>query len=146
MEKFGFTAENVAACAKAVLGKLFKLGVYMSYNPLSEIANEPLAITTETLRQLGILRASEKFTDLPGTDTILEKERLSLTFNKFLDHLLDGVQSNPNKLWVMGQFQQALEVVQGEDTEGRECFGDYLEQVLDILQIDSSDGLLSFYL
>ena len=118
----------------------------MSYNPLSKIANEPLAITTETLRQLEILRASKKFTDLPGTDTILEKERLSLTFNKLLDHLLDGVQSNPNKLWVMGQFQEALEVVQGEDTEDRECFGDYLEQVLDILQIDSSDGLLSFYL
>jgi len=46
----------------------------------------------------------------------------------------------------MKQFQRFLVKVEGEDTEGREHFGMEIEEVMDILGIESSDGLLAFYL
>jgi hypothetical protein len=118
----------------------------MSYDPLSEITDEPLLVSAQTVPQLLQLRESVKFTDLPGTDTAEEQARLSGIFNEMLDRLIAGVTINQSKLWVMSKFQPALEAVQIEDTEGREHFGSYIEQVMDILNIESSDGLLSFYL
>lgn len=118
----------------------------MSCDPISEVIDEPLPVSTQTIQRLSELRGSAKFTDLPGIDTTQERERLSQILNKLLDDLIAGVQNNPSKLWVMKQFQTALELVQLEATEGREDFGEYLEQVMDILNIESSDGLLGFYL
>jgi hypothetical protein len=46
----------------------------------------------------------------------------------------------------MRQFQPSLEAVRMEDTEGRDHFGTHIERVMDILHIESSDGLLGFYL
>ena len=118
----------------------------MSYDPLSEVTDEPLLVSAQTVPQLLQLRESVKFTDLPGTDTAEEQARLSKIFNEMLDSLIAGVTINQSKLWVMSQFQPALEAVQVEDTEGREHFGSHIEQIMDILNIESSDGLLSFYL
>jgi len=118
----------------------------MTYDPLSEIIDELLSITPETILKLEIFRASEKFIDLPGTNTAEEQARLSEVFNELLDRLIAGVSSNPSKLWVMRQFQPSLEAVRMEDTEGRDHFGTHIERVMDILHIESSDGLLGFYL
>ena len=118
----------------------------MTYDPLTEVTDEPLAVSAHSLSQLAALRASEKFTELPGTDTAAEQARLTQVFNELLERLIAGLLSNPNKRWVMSQFQPSLVAVQGEDTEGREHFGSHLEQVMDILSIESSDGLLGFYL
>ena len=118
----------------------------MTYDPLIEVIDEPLSISTGTIHQLEALRVSEKFTDLPGTDTTAEQARLSDVFNDLIDRLLAGVMTNPSKHWVMSQFQPSLEAVRMEDTEGREHFGSHLERVMDILHIESSDGLLGFYL
>jgi hypothetical protein len=46
----------------------------------------------------------------------------------------------------MRQFQAQLEPMFQEDTEAREHFGLELEAIMDILRIESSDGLLSYYL
>jgi hypothetical protein len=46
----------------------------------------------------------------------------------------------------MAEFQRHLTKVQLEDSEGREHIGIEVEEVMDILGIESSDGLLSFYL
>lgn len=118
----------------------------MTYDPLSEVIDEPLSISPETILKLEILRESEKFIELPGTDTTEEQARLSHVFNALLDRLIAGLSTNPNKLWVMSQFQPSLEAVQMEDTEGRDHFGIHLERLMDILGIESSDGLLGFYL
>jgi hypothetical protein len=91
-------------------------------------------------------RQAEKLENLPGIDTADEKTRLSKVLNGILDHLLDGVEVHPTKLWVMTEFQIALKQVEGEETEGREHFGMELEYTMDILGIESSDGLLAAYL
>ena len=118
----------------------------MSYDPLSEVVDEPISVSAQDVKELKRLRESEKFTDLPGTDTAAEQARLSQVFDDLLDRLIAGTLENPSRLWVLSQFQPALEAVQMEDTEGRERFGEHLEQIMDILHIQSSDGLLGFYL
>lgn len=118
----------------------------MSYEPLSEVTDELLSVSAQEIQQLKQLRESEKFTDLPGIDITAEQSRLSQISNDLLERLIAGTLDNPSKLWVLSQFQPALEAVQMEDTEGREHFGEHLEQIMDILHIESSDGLLGFYL
>ena len=118
----------------------------MNHNPLLEVVDEPLLITPQAIQQLTILRETAKFNDLPGNDIVEEKERLSKVLDKLLDELIAGVSNNPRKIWVMRHLHTALQAVEMEDTEGREHFGVYLEQVMDILNIKSSDGLLNFYL
>lgn len=117
-----------------------------SYDPLSEVIDSPLSITADTLGLLREFRASEKFTDLPGLNRSEEQSRLSAALDGLLDQVIAGVQANPSKLWVMRQFQPVLDSLRSEDTEGREHFGAHLGQVMDILGIESSDGLLGFYL
>ena len=118
----------------------------MSYDPLSEVMDELLTVSMADLEALKSLRLTEQFTNLPGEDPTEEQTRLRQVFNKLLDELIIGVLENPNKLWVLNHFKLALEIVQLEDTEGREHFGEHLEKVMDILHIDSSDGLLNYYL
>ena len=118
----------------------------MAYDPLGEVLDHPLAVTPGVLQQLRDLAVAEKFTELPGDDTTEEQARLSRAFDELLSTLLAGLPQNPSKLWVMSQFQPVLDSLYGEDTEGKEAFGHHLGQVMDILGIESSDGLLGFYL
>lgn len=88
-----------------------------------------LIIHENQIAQLRELRNREKFGDLPGTDTSEEMKRLSEVLDSLLDRLVSGIPENPSKAWVMGQFKLSLESVQMEDTEAREHFADYLEQI-----------------
>lgn len=94
----------------------------MSYDALSEVIDEPLSVSLQTVQQLKRLRHSEKFANLPGIDTAEEQNRLSQLLNELLDRLIAGVLTNPSKLWVMREFQISLEAAQMEDTEAREKF------------------------
>lgn len=115
-------------------------------DPLSEVIDEPLDINPSVVTELRIFRSREKFLHLPGVDVAKERERLSKVLDDLSDTLLQGVEANPTKLWVLTQFQKYLVAVQDEDTEGRDHFGREVEQIMDILGIESSDGLLSAYL
>ena len=119
---------------------------YVTVDPLKEVRDAPLTITPETLDRLRAFAAAEKFTDLPGLDTSEEQARLSAALNSLLSILIAGLAQNPRKLWVMAQFQPVIDSLYGEDTEGKEAFGAHLGQIMDILGIESSDGLLGFYL
>ena len=98
------------------------------------------------LQELRAFRGKAKLDDLPGVDPGKERERLAAVLNELADALINGIESNPRKLWVMKRFQRFRARMETEDTEGREHFGMEVEQVMDILGIESSDGLLSFYL
>lgn len=118
----------------------------MNYDPLSAVTDEPLAVSDETIRALTAFRATDKFLELPGLDTTAERRRLASIFDAVLDRVILGLQSTPSKLWVMKQIQPALSEVATADTEARESFGFHIERIMDIIGIDSSDGMLSFYL
>lgn len=118
----------------------------MTYNPLSEVIDAPLAIDATVIKHLRDYRHVPKLDYLPGIDVTEERGRLESIVNHLVDRLIDGIEENPTKLWVLTQFQSSLESVEGEDTEAREHVGTALESVMDILGIDSSDGLLACYL
>lgn len=120
--------------------------MFMDYDPLSEVIDEALLIDAAALEELQAFRHAEKLDDLPGTDTADEKTRLSKVLNDLADRLLAGVEEHPSKLWVLTEFQTALKLVEEEDTEGRDHFGMELENIMDILGMESSDGLLAAYL
>ncbi|MBQ5942923.1 DUF4844 domain-containing protein [Massilia sp. AB1] len=119
----------------------------MSDDPLAEVVDEQLAITERVLEELAAFRRREpKLPMLPGTGVFEERLRLSNVLNDLADRLIRGIARHPTKLWVLTEFQRSLELVEQEDTEGREHFGMELERIMDILDIESSDGLLACYL
>lgn len=118
----------------------------MTYNPLVEVIDAPLAIDATVMEQLRNYRRAPKLECLPGTNVTDERDRLENVLNRLVDRLIDGIEENPTKLWVLTQFQSSLELVEGEDTEARDHFGMEIEAVMGILGIDSSDGLLACYL
>jgi hypothetical protein len=119
----------------------------MKYNPLSQVVDEPLQISDETVEKLSAFRQRDpKLPLLPGVDVTDERARLSKIVNDLTDRIVAGIRVHPNKLWVLSEFQKSLELIEEEETEGREHFGLELERIMDILGIESSDGLLAFYL
>jgi predicted TIM-barrel enzyme len=119
----------------------------MKYNPLSQVVDEPLQISDETVEKLSaFLQREPKLPLLPGVDVTDERARLSKIVNDLTDRIVAGIRAHPTKLWVLSEFQKALELIEEEETEGREHFGLELERIMDILDIESSDGLLAFYL
>ncbi|MBG9390081.1 DUF4844 domain-containing protein [Caenimonas aquaedulcis] len=118
----------------------------MSNDPISLVVDEPLRVSSDVLEALAAFRESPKLELLPGVDTRAEKKRLVPLLDQLADRLLAGIAQNPSKLWVLKQFQVALIQLQNEDTEAREHFGMDLEHIMDILGIESSDGLLAYYL
>lgn len=120
--------------------------VRLPHDPLADVIDAPLTVDARVLGALSAFRHRAKLADLPGLDPSVERERLSAILNELADALLRGIEANPRKRWVMAQFQRSLVLVAQEDTEGRDHFGTELESVMDVLGIESSDGLLAFYL
>jgi hypothetical protein len=118
----------------------------MDRNPLDEVIDRPIEATPETVAELSEFLSKSKFLELPGIDNEDEKKELSDLLDGILNSLIEGLAENPTKKWVMQQFCLALEAVEDSDTEVRDHFGDHLELIMDILEIESSDGILGFYL
>lgn len=118
----------------------------MFYDPISEVVDEPLEIDERVMSELTQFRSKPKLQYLPGVDPTAERERITKVVDALANKLIADVRTNPSKLWVLKQFQPYLIKVQNEDTEVREHFGLEIEELMDILGIESSDGLLSFYL
>jgi hypothetical protein len=105
-----------------------------------------LDVGSDTIARLQELRAEPKFVDLPGYNTRDEQVRCTRTVDELLDRLIAGLESNRRKSWVFEQFIPTLRAACEEDTEARERFGPYMERIMDILGIDSSEGMLTAYL
>ena len=118
----------------------------MDHDPLSDVEDAPLFVVPRVLDGLRAFRARPRLEKLPGVDTREERARLGALVDALVERLIAGVEAHPTKFWVMKQFQKTLEAVAGEDTEARDHVGIELEELMDILGIDSSDGVLSYYL
>ena len=113
---------------------------------LSSLFPFRIEVTAEMIGTLEKLRAADKFTDLPGFDTEDERVRCTAKVNELLDRLIAGLRQDPRKTWVLEQFVPTLRSAYVEDTEARERFGPYLASVMDAVGIESSSGLLDYYL
>lgn len=118
----------------------------MRGDPFELVRDAPLFVVPRMLDQLRGYRTGAKLADLPGPNPSAERERLAAELDGLSERLLAGIAAHPSKFWVLKQFQRSLEAVQGEDTEAREHFGEELERLMAIVGIDSSDGVLAYYL
>ena len=118
----------------------------MARDPMAMVRDAPLFVVPRMLDALRAWRDGPKLADLPGPNPSPERERLASELDRLAGALLAGIGRHPTKFWVLKQFQQSLEAVRDADAEAREHFGNELEKIMDILGIDSSDGVVEYYL
>ncbi|MES2296077.1 MAG: DUF4844 domain-containing protein [Pseudomonadota bacterium] len=111
---------------------------------------DPVVIFNESARaELLTLRGEKKFTAedfYPGAPSEALRADAEHQINALLDRLLSGLKPDSRKSFVMSEFQIALAKFEQSDTEERERFCGYLEQIMDATGIESSDGLLNSWL
>ena len=103
----------------------------MAEDPFHRVRDAPLFVVPRTMDALRTFREG------PGLDENVAR---------VADRLLAGVAAHPTKFWVLKQFQPALEDARNEPAATRERVGAGLRQLMNILGIESSDGLLAYYL
>ena len=149
----GFYAQRLKTIVEA--GKLESRGnldhtgfseVRLARDPLDEVLDAPIMVDAGVLDALTVFCNSPKRTDLAEAEPDDPSLDLSPNLNRLAERLLQGIAANPSKRWVMAQFQKSLAPVVRVDDEGRERFGSELQKVMQILGIESDDGLLGFYL
>lgn len=113
---------------------------------MAMVCDAPLFVVPRMLDLLRAWRDGPKLADLPGPNPSPERERLASELDRLAGALLAGIARHPTKFWALKQFQQSLEAVRDADAEAREHFGNELERLMDVLGIDSSDGLVEHYL
>jgi len=79
----------------------------------------------------------------PGAPDESTRLRAENIINNLANRLIQGVKNNPSKAYVLNQFELSLKELQGYDSEERDRASLYLEDIMDILSIDSSDGTLN---
>jgi hypothetical protein len=113
--------------------------------------DQTLEVSQYTIAKLSELRARTKYVGMPGavySGMRPESSRLRAEeqLNRLIDRLRDGLPSKPSKQFVLAEFARTMGEFEATDTEDREQLLRYLEQIMDILGISSSDGLLNRWL
>ena len=103
----------------------------MADDPFRWVRDAPLFVVPRTLDALRTFRAG------PGLDDSLAR---------VTDRLFAGIAAHPTKFWVLKQFQPALEDAREQSAQTRERVDAELRRLMDVVGIDSSDGLLTYYL
>ena len=98
----------------------------MARDPLAHVVDAPLFIVPRVLDGLRAYRARAP----------------SGLLVALADTLLAGIEAHPTKFWVLRQFQKTLEQVADEDAPACAQIHGELEQLMDVLGIRSSDGVL----
>lgn len=111
--------------------------------------DHPISVTPSVVRGLAALRAESKFHEeetYPGAPDEGIRLRAEKAVNAMLDRLKERLSSPLKKSEVLAEFLEMLRHFEEDDTEERERACDYCMQVMDLLEIGSSDGLLSKWL
>jgi len=115
------------------------------YDPIIQVIDRPLDITKSTISALEAYLAEPKY---EGGLVLHEGERKVLTHlvNALTKRLIDTIEENPTKLWVMKQLQVTFPHLPNGDTEVREHYGEGIYRITEILGIRSTNGLSAYYL
>jgi hypothetical protein len=114
-------------------------------------ATATLKLPQDVIAQLQSLRATPKFgPDLPSYTGVLdpvERQHDETAMNDLIDKIAAGIESHPNKKFVLDEFSAALKNFdRAADTEDRERVCMNIEKIMDIVGLESSDGLLNNWL
>lgn len=110
----------------------------------------PLAVPPQAESDLAHIAMVRKF----GPDGVLytgiadptKRSIAESTINSAISNIATGIRSHPTKTFVLEQFQRALVLLDAAglaDSEDREAAAGYLEQVMDVVGLESSDGMLN---
>ena len=105
-----------------------------------------LSVNSSTIERLRSLRKEAKFQDLPGIPAEIERKRFTPLLDALLDRLIEGIQKNPRRDWVLEQMDPFVARFHLEDTELRERCISYLERIFVILGIPNDDGAFIKYM
>jgi hypothetical protein len=107
-----------------------------------------LDVSQRTLTSLSDLRNRAKYVEIPGSmyngmRPERRREVAEAQLNSLIERLRDGLSSRPCKKFVLSEFAKTMADFESIDTEDREQLLRYLEEIMHILGIETSDGLLS---
>ncbi len=110
---------------------------------------EALNISSDTIDKLKQFKDIKKFLPsgmYPGAPSESIRSKCEEGINQMVSELIENLSDNPNKSYVLAVFKKHLEKFDLEDTEEREQAAFNCEKVMDILGIESSDGVLNTWM
>jgi len=110
--------------------------------------DQALLVSAVMMAKLDDMRKRPKYVDEPGTiyngmRPEIARRLAEAQLNTLIDRLRQQIAATPNKKFVLREFSKTLAQFEQIDTEDRERLCGYLEEIMDILGIESSDGLLN---
>ena len=63
--------------------------------------------------------------------------------NNLIDRIASGIEATPHKGFVLTEFRKTFDYFETSDTEDRERFCSYLENIMDAINMDSSEGVIN---
>lgn len=107
-------------------------------------------LPADVLIRLEILRAIPKFMPddtryLPYVGYLPAEKRpeAEAQLNDLIDRISASIQSEPTKAFVLKEFRKTFDYFETSDTEDRERFCSYLENIMDAIGMESSDGAIN---
>ena len=106
-------------------------------------------IPAKMINDLRVFRKEKKFVETisyPGAASEEIRYSLEDEINSLVDTFFTKLEDIPSKSYVLTEFRKLLGRCEEFDTEDREMVCEYLDRLLDIFGIESSDGLLNEWL
>ena len=107
-----------------------------------------LNITDNTIDELKSFRLLDKFKQdinafYPGAPSETIRLEAESYLNEMVDEIIAEVEINPTKSFVLSKMKNMLHNFDNYDSEEQDRIASYCEDIMDILGIESSDGLLN---
>jgi len=110
------------------------------FSGVAAVSAQELKVTPKLLSDLREFRLEPKFED-GGMYQVRIKAAAHL--NELLDRLVAAIAAHPTKAFVLSEFRRTFTKFDSADSEERDQLLAYLERIMDIAGIESSDGLLN---
>ena len=109
-----------------------------------------LHVPADVLIRLELLKAVPKFVPddsgyLPYVGYLPAEKRpeAEAELNNLIDRIASGIEASPNKVFALKEFRKTFDYFETSDTEDRERFCSYLENIMDAIGMESSDGAIN---
>jgi len=105
-------------------------------------------VTDETINLLIEFKNIKKFIPdeknfYPGATSEEIRLRAQNIFDKMIENLIVNIKQNPTKKYILLEMRNMLKNFINFDSEENDQVCTYCERILDIFQLESSDGLLN---
>lgn len=117
------------------------------------MTEQRLRLPDDVLGNLSRLRAEPKFVPMSASKTfplgyvgylpVEMRPEAEAQLNALIDRITQGIRNTPTKAFVLDEFRKTFPWFETSDTEDRDRFCRYLEDIMDAVGMDSSDGVIN---